>query len=425
MPADQPDDTTTEPLPVLNTLRDGLPPLVQDADALAATTASLASGTGPLAVDTERAHGFRYGTEAYLLQFRREGSGTHLVDPVPFIGDGPLATFPELNDALTDVEWIIHAASQDLPCLLMAGLYPTRLFDTELAGRLLGLDRVGLGPMVERFFGKHLLKEHSAANWSLRPIPDDWLLYAALDVELLVELRNLLAAELEAAGKTTWAEQEFAHVLETFSTPSAPRVDPWRRTSGINTVKSALGMAVVRELWQARDEVAKRLDLAPSKVLPDRAISELASPLAKGSTVPGRGEMRSIEGFRRRQAHRHESTWMAALDRVRALPASAFPPVRAPRAEGDIPQPRSWERHEPEAWDRWGSTRPAINALAEELHLPPENLLSPDTLRRVTYRPPADLSEPTLDAALANLGARPWQRDLVVAPLLEAMTATD
>lgn len=413
-------------LPVLNSLADGLPVVTTDAAGLERTTAALAAGTGPLAVDTERASGFRYGAQAYLLQFRREGAGTHLVDPLAFAPeDGGPTTFPALNQALSDTEWIIHAASQDLPCLLMAGLYPAALFDTELAGRLLGLERVGLGAMVERYFGKHLLKEHSAANWSQRPIPEDWLLYAALDVELLVEMRAILWEELGAAGKQEWAAQEFAHVLETFATPAEPRVDPWRRTSGINTVKSPLGMAVVRELWTARDEVARRLDLAPSKVLPDRAISELATPVKKGTAVPGRSEMRAIEGFRRRQAHRHESTWLAALDRVRALPQSALPAVRAPRDADGTPQPRSWERQEPEAWARWNRVRPAVNDLAEELELPPENLLSPDALKRITWRPPNRVDDSSVDAALAELKVRPWQRELVTPLLVNGLKDQD
>lgn len=412
-------ETTPPELPVLDHPRDGLPPLVSTVAGLAETAAALTGGSGPVAVDTERAQGFRYSGRAYLLQFRRQGSGSHLVDPIPFAddeaGDPGLSV---LSEALATTEWIIHAASQDLPCLRESGLYPQTLFDTELAGRLLGLERVGLGAMMERYFGLRLRKEHSAANWSVRPIPDEWLVYAALDVELLVELRDLLAAELTAAGKDEWARQEFAHVLATFAEASAPRVDPWRRTSGINQVKSALGMAVVRELWQARDEIARKNDTAPGKILQDRAISELASTLRKGAAIPGRGDLRSIDGFKRRQAKRYESTWVSALERVGALSTAELPPLRAPHEDGP-PTPRSWERHDPQAWARWNRVRPAINDLSEQLQVPAENLLTPDTLRRVTYRPPADPGHEAMDAQLAALGARAWQRQLVVPVLVE------
>lgn len=406
-------------LPVLRAPADGLPAVISTHDALRAAERALAAGEGPVAVDTERAQGFRYGSEAYLVQLRRRGSGTHLVDPVPFTPTSGAAQFPELNRALGDAEWIIHAASQDLPCLRLAGLYPTRLFDTELAGRLLGHERVGLGAMVERYFGLRLLKEHSAANWSIRPIPTDWLTYAALDVELLVELRDHLTSDLEAAGKGAWAQQEFAHVLATFAQPAPPREDPWRRTSGINAVKSPLGMAVVRELWTARDEVARRLDLAPGKVLPDRAIAELAAPLRKGDSLPERGNLRAVEGFRRRQAQRHESTWVSALDRVRHLSTSHYPPLRLRRDDASS-SPRSWERNHPEAWARWNRVRPAVNQLAESLQLPAENLLSPDALRRITLTPPAVTTTESVSEALAGLGVRPWQRELVTGVLVAA-----
>ena len=168
---------------------------------------ALAAGTGPIAVDAERASGYRYGQRAYLVQIRRSGSGSFLVDPVAFDDLSPLA------DAINDAEWVLHAASQDLPCLAEIGLRPRELFDTELAGRLLGHPRVGLGAMTESVLGIGLEKGHAAADWSTRPLPEDWLRYAALDVEVLIDLRDALAAELDAAGKTEWARQEFAAIV--------------------------------------------------------------------------------------------------------------------------------------------------------------------------------------------------------------------
>ena len=115
----------------------------------------------------------------------------------------------KLGELLATDEWILHAATQDLACLAEVGLVPTKLFDTELGSRLAGLPRVGLGAVVAELLGLHLAKEHSAADWSTRPIPQDWLVYAALDVELLPDLRDALAAVLETAGKTQIAEQEY------------------------------------------------------------------------------------------------------------------------------------------------------------------------------------------------------------------------
>src|SRR5690606_18294158 len=192
-----------------------------------------------------RASGYRYGQATYLVQVRRQGAGTALIDPVP------LRDLSVLSAAVGDVEWVLHAASQDLPGLAEHGLRPARVFDTELAARLLGMPRVGLAAVVADTLGLGLAKEHSAVDWSTRPLPEDWLRYAALDVEVLVEVRDVLAARLEESGKAAWAAQEFEHVRTL--PPPAPRVEPWRRTSGTHTVKGRRQLAVVRSLWEARE----------------------------------------------------------------------------------------------------------------------------------------------------------------------------
>lgn len=162
---------------------EGVPAVVDTQDGLTQAVDRLAQGSGPVAVDAERASGYRYGQHAYLVQMRRAGSGTVLIDPVPF------SSLAAVGQALGDAEWVLHSASQDLPCLRELDLAPAgALFDTELAGRLLGFERVGLAAMVERLLGWQLAKEHSAVDWSTRPLSRDWLRYAALDVEVLVDL---------------------------------------------------------------------------------------------------------------------------------------------------------------------------------------------------------------------------------------------
>lgn len=267
--ADQPAESIpAPPVPVLREPTDGVPEPITRSDQLADVIAGLGAATGPLAVDAERASGYRYSQRAYLVQLRRAGFGTVLIDPIA------LPDLSELNRALGDAEWILHAAHQDLPCLADLGLRPARLFDTELAGRLLGEERVALATMVERYLGIGLEKGHSADDWSTRPLPYDWLIYAALDVELLIQLRDALAEELAAAGKTEWARQEFEAART--ASPAPPRTDPWRRTSGIHSVRSRRQLAAIRALWQARDEVAGQRDIAPGRVLPDSAIIDAA-----------------------------------------------------------------------------------------------------------------------------------------------------
>ena len=279
----QPDNATPEP-PVeeppkapLLALRDGLPPVIDTDEALAEAVALFRSGTGPVAIDAERASGYRYSARAYLIQLRREGSGSALVDPIAF------DDLQALNEALGDAEWILHAATQDLPCLTELGLRPAALFDTELAGRLLGYPRVGLATLVETIVGRRMRKEHSAVDWSTRPLPEPWLEYAALDVEVLLELRAALAAELEETGKADWARQEFAHLIS--APPSGPRQDPWRRTSGMHRARGRRAMAAVRELWQTRDAIASQRDIQLRSVKATRVTMTVLSAMAAARTI--------------------------------------------------------------------------------------------------------------------------------------------
>ncbi len=403
--------------------------------ALAEVETAMSAGTGPVAVDAERAHGFRYSQRAYLIQLRRSGSGTHLVDPVAVATDqahgagasadgagagagrgggrsasvGPEvpADLGALARIIVDAEWIVHAASQDLPCLVEIGLVPQRLFDTELAGRLLGYPRVNLGTLVETLLGVRLLKEHSAADWSTRPLPTEWLTYAALDVELLIELRAVLADELEETQKAEWARQEFAWLVENATRPRAPRVDPWRRTSGIHRIRNSVGLAIVEQLWLTRDAIARRTDRAPGRLLSDAGIIEIAAHRA-----PSRRVLQTLPAFGRRSTKRYETNWLKALDAALNLPPDQHPPLHRP-LDGP-PQARIWASRDPVAAARLGRVRQAVGEKADQLGLPAENLLTPDFLRQLAWSPPAVVDEATVDDFLAGQGARPWQREIVV-----------
>jgi ribonuclease D len=405
VPLAEPDlDQETE---LLTTPIEGVPAIVTTPEALQQTISALRTGSGPIAVDAERAHGFRYSQRAYLIQLRRSGSGTHLVDPIAFGGPADLS---DLGAAVSQTEWVIHAAGQDLACLYEVGLVPTTLFDTELAARLLGYPRVSLGTMIEELLGVRLLKEHSASDWSKRPLPEEWLIYAALDVELLIELRNKLAARLTETGKWQWAEQEFAALVASAGVSAEPRRDPWRRTSGIHHVRSRRGLAYVAELWYARDAIAQQLDRAPSKILPDVAITELAA-----HKHPDRATLRKIPAFSRRQARRVEASWLIALDVAARMPESALPPMHVPN-DGP-PQSRMWPAKNPGAAARLAALRGALLAIAERYEVPMENLLTPDHVRRLAWRPPSPATEESVDQVLTDLGARPWQRELTVAAI--------
>ena len=400
------------PAPLLE-LRDGLPEVVETDARLSEACAALAAGTGPIAIDAERASGYRYSNRAYLIQLRREGAGTWLVDPIP------LTTLDPLQEALGDAEWILHAATQDLPCLREVGLTPTSIFDTELAGRLLGYPRVGLATLVETVLGLRMRKEHSAADWSTRPLPKAWLDYAALDVEVLLELREHMIAELEKAGKTEWARQEFDNLL---GFEPAVRVDAWRRTSGVHRLRGRRALGAARALWEARDAIAAERDVTPGRILPDSAI------VAAATAMPtDRRALLATPGFHGRGASRYSSTWVDALQRVREMSEDELP-TRAPRGDGP-PHPRTWAEREPVADRRFKAAREAMLNLAEVHHLPVENLLTPDYLRRLMWTPPetrdpAGLAE-AVRAQLASYGARPWQAELITGALVGAILGAD
>ncbi|MCT9820084.1 HRDC domain-containing protein [Microbacterium sp. W1N] len=366
--------------------------VIDDLAGLIDAAAVLAAGEGPVAVDVERASGFRYSQRAYLIQVYRRGAGVFLFDP-PAIGD-----FTALQEAIGDEEWVLHAASQDLPSLREEGLEPPVIFDTELAARLLGHEKVGLGAVVEDTIGITLAKAHSASDWSTRPLPQPWLEYAALDVLHLVDVRDVLVAELAESDKTDVARQEFEAVRTRPLKP--PREEPWRRLSGLHTVRGRRALAVARALWTSREEYAQEVDVSPGRLVPDRAL--VAAVLADPAT---KQDLARVKEFTGRASRSQLDRWWAAIEAGRADPA--LPVERTP---GDgMPPPRAWADRNPAADARLKAARPKVEQLALDLRMPTENLLTPDTLRRVAWTPPEAVDAASIGSALEAHGARPWQ----------------
>lgn len=365
--------------------------VISDAEEFLAACAAIAAGTGPVAVDVERASGFRYSQRAYLVQVFRRDAGVFLFDP-PAIGD-----FAPLQEAIGTVEWVLHAASQDLPSLRELELEPPTIFDTELASRLLGHERVGLAAVAEHTIGITLKKEHSAADWSTRPLPASWLDYAALDVLHLVDVRDVLVEELAAQGKTEIAAEEFAATLS--RAPKPPREDPWRRLSGLHQVRGARNLAVARALWQAREAYAQEQDVSPGRLVPDRSLMAalLGNPQSKQALA-------GIKEFQGRASRTQLDRWWQAFVEGRAT--EELPRERVP--SDTLPPPRAWADRNPEADARLKAARPVVEAVAEELSMPTENLLTPDFLRRIAWDVSLESPE-AIGEALAALGARPWQ----------------
>jgi ribonuclease D len=395
--------------------------LVETVAQLAEAIQLLSASTGPFALDAERASGFKYSQRAYLIQVHRFQTPIFLIDPIAVLQENEVAIKP-LADLLASDEWILHAASQDIPCLRELGIVPTKIFDTELGSRIAGLPRVGLGAVTEQFLGLRLAKEHSAVDWSTRPLNADWLNYAALDVDVLLELREGVAKLLAEQGKSEWAAQEFASVAAMKA--KEPKLDRWRGMTGMHEIKDARSLAIARELWQAREILAEKLDVSPGRLIPDSSIVGLAA-----NPVKTRPELASSKSFSGRASRTYLDTWWAALSD--GLNSRDLPPTRLPQT--GIPNHRIWANRFPEADARLKSVRVALTALAEELNLPIENLLTPDFVRQVCWEPPVPATAEAIASLLGQLGARAWQiekcsdvisKSLEIAGTAEAEEAT-
>ena len=396
--------------------------LVVSNERFAEVIEEIAAGSGPIAIDAERASGYKYSQRAYLVQIFRRGGGLHLIDPIA-------ANSPELWSKLSQKfeseEWIIHASTQDLPCLTELGLYPKILFDTELGARIAGCPRVGLGPLAESLLNYSLAKEHSAVDWSKRPLNPEWLIYAALDVDVLVDLRDKVYELLEGQGKLKWAQQDFAQILTNYlpGVEKEARKDPWRRTSGMHKVRDRRTLAIIKTLWEHRDSYASRIDVAPGRIFNDEAL--VAAAVAKPKTLE---ELRRILLKRSRHQNAPLTDWFEAIRISMALPADQLPEIRLPSTS--LPPPKLWKDRNPLGYARLSHARAAIIARAAELDMPVENLLSPDALRKLVWpNPPKGLAESDyhayIEAQLLEVGARPWQVAEVSSVLIGPLGATE
>jgi ribonuclease D len=402
----------------------GTPPVIESRSELLTAVEALKAGTGPIAIDAERASGYRYSARAYLIQIFRRGGGLHLLDPIA------LAEAPELNqlnELLSKEESVIHASSQDLDCLREFGLDPKILFDTELGARIAGCERVGLGALCENLLGVQIAKEHSAVDWSHRPLKQEWLDYAALDVAVLIDIRDAVEGLLIDADKLEWAKEEFSNSLK-INLPKVKR-EPWRRVSGMHQIKSRFELALVREIWTARDKVARDLDIAPGRLLSDAVIIELVQKKPQSFE-----ELLELKVVRERIRHDYQKselkTWWKILSGGYELDQLHWPEMRA-RGDG-VPPPKVWRDKFPIAYIHYQHARILLGAISESLKIPVENLISPDLVRRITFNEGRELiyreeneRKSIVEGALTTGNARPWQIRLTLDPLTSALANTE
>ena len=406
-------EVTAEPvveLPLLERPRVKEIVFVDTCEKLSTAVETLRNCSGPFGLDAERASGFKYSQRAYLIQIHRKNSPIYLIDPIAITLEGGLESFEELAAVLSEDEWILHAASQDIPCLRELGITPKTLFDTELGSRIAGLDRVGLGAVTEFFLKMKLAKEHSAVDWSIRPLHEDWLNYAALDVDVLLELRAGVSALLEKQGKANWAAAEFANVAA--MQPREPKADRWRGMTGMHEIRDPRSLAIARELWQARENLAEKLDVSPGRLIPDSSIVGLAAKPVK--TKP---ELAASKTFSGRASRTYLDLWWQALSE--GATSRDLPPTRLPQT--GIPNHRTWATRFPEADQRLKNVKPVMAEISEKLQIPLENLLTPDYLRQLCFEPPQEITEDSVADFLTRLGARQWQVEQVSGLLAKAL----
>ncbi|OFP24961.1 ribonuclease D [Corynebacterium sp. HMSC066C02] len=392
---------------------DGTPKVLLSPREFQAGAARLAAGTGPFAIDTERASSYRFDDRAFLVQIRREGAGTFLFAPEHHRDELRAALAPVLNGQ----KWVVHAAPSDLPSLAWMGLYPGMLFDTELAARFAGFAHPNLAAMVLELFDVELEKGYGDSDWSETPIPRKWRNYAALDVELLNELAVTLRDILAEQDKLDWAYEEFERIVEDHARITGPEPRSWRALKGVSSLRSREQLVVARELWQRRESIARSQDIAPNRVLPHRVLVDIARRVPRSPH-----EINQVKGFPRRRGGA-TLRWFDAVETALASPRQQWP--KALRSPRPVPSKSAFNRDFPELWQLYTEIRGDFEALGEELGMSYELILKPSLVRAVVWAacgPKGGVAgEIAADADIPDFlrsqGAREWQVELS-APLL-------
>lgn len=370
---------------------------IDTADALAEVVRAFRRAS-VVAVDTEAASFHRYVDRIYLVQLST-GADTAIVDPVAVSALGPLG---ELLAEPT-VEKVFHDADYDLRILDRDyGFRARRLFDTRIAAQLAGESAIGLASLVQKYCGVRLSKAHQKADWSRRPLPREMLAYAVEDTRHLPQLREALRARVAALGRLAWAEEECARLEALRWTGPGDGEEAWRRVKGVKSLEPRQ-LAAFRELHRWRDDVARREDKAPFRVIGNDAL--LAVARARAAT-PEQLERIPPVALPRVLARRHGEGLVAAVRRALALADSELPRLeRGPRG-----------RREPGLDERIERLKAARNRVAGALALEPGVLCGRPVLEAVARAGPKDR------AGLAQVGElRRWQIEVLGDALLEAL----
>lgn len=349
-------------------------------------------GTPLLAVDTESNSLYAYYEQVCLIQLSTREQD-YIVDPLTIDDMSPLGEL--LADPATEI--VFHAAEYDIISLKRDfGFRFSRVFDTMLAARICGWERVGLGSILEEQFGVQVDKKYQRANWMTRPLPRDQLLYAQMDTHYLPALRDRLVAELTAKGRMDEAREIFS-TLPDFP-PAQYEFDPdgfWR-INGVQKMRRSQ-VAVVRELYLLRDELARRRNVPPFKIFSDRALVELAQ-LGPRRTA----DLDAVRGPARSQLRRYAEAIVQAVARGQA----ARPPQ----------PPRRTNKLDMTVRARYDALRAWRKERAEERGVESDVIMPRDTLWVLARQVPQRVED--LDD-IPGLG--PWRRAEYGAELIELL----
>ena len=350
-----------------------------------------------IALDTEGASFHRFVDRIYLLQLSTR-ERTAIIDPIP------IGSPPRLGKLLEDpaVEIVFHDADYDLRLLQQDyGWHVRNIFDTRIAAQLLGLKAFGLAALLERYFGVKLDKKHQRADWSMRPLTQGMLDYAAQDTIHLLELRDRLEHELERAGRIEWAREEFG-LLEGTRWGDEDPGDAFLRVKGARDL-SRRELAVLRELVQWRDGVARELDRATFRVVGNEQLLEISRRQPRT-----RDDLAAIKGVSRGMIESRLPDMLGAVTRGLDVPENALPKFpRAPR----------WDR-DPNFDSRVSALKTMRDAAATRLDHDPGVLCSRDRMEAVARKNPSTRAE--LDEVRE---LRAWQRGVLGDDFLKALAA--
>lgn len=353
-----------------------------------------------VALDTEAASFHRYVDRVYLLQVSTDRD-TALIDPLEVTDLAPIGALL----ASPAVECILHDADYDLRILDRDyGFTARRLWDTRVAAQLAGETSFGLGALLEKHFGIRLSKQLQRADWSRRPLTDEMIAYAAADTAHLPALRDLLETQLRQLGRLHWAEEEFARLEEVRWTTKAPEGQAFLAVKGAKALRPPQ-LAVLRALWEWRDEHARALDRAPFRILPNDALVALARAAPQSGT-----DLRRTPTMPARLADRYGGELVNVIRAARALPESAWPRLERRRRE----------RPDPDLEERLTRLKALRAGRAPAVGLDPGLVCANAVLVAIARAAPA--TSAVLDAIP---GLRRWQREILGdAALIAAAAAT-